>query len=150
MRVTGRFHTAKRRALRLLPKSVGVGMGSLLQWTDSSLRGEKSKMSKLMGSSWLAGVHVARHQTHPSYECPTVIDGRGDRCVVSGSRSACCCAKSLLGEAPCGSAVYGSWTKMSPAPPPDSMTGGGQGRIDEQGRIDNITDAARDFALQLP
>ncbi len=35
----------------------------------------------------------------------------------------------------------------------DSMTGGGQGgpsRIDEQGRIDNITDAARDFALQLP
>ena len=39
---------------------------------------------------------------------------------------------------------------MSPAPPPDSMTGGGQGRIDEQGRIDDITDAARDFALQLP
>ncbi len=35
----------------------------------------------------------------------------------------------------------------------DSMTGGGQGgpgRIDEQGRIDNITNAARDFALQLP
>ncbi len=34
-----------------------------------------------------------------------------------------------------------------------SMTGGrqgGQGRIDEQGRIDNITNAARDFALQLP
>ncbi len=56
---------------------------------------------------------------------------------------------------------------MSPTPPPlqtppdplqtpppvDSMTGGGQGgqgRIDEQGRIDDITDAARDFALQLP
>ncbi len=34
--------------------------------------------------------------------------------------------------------------------PVDSMTGGGQGRIDEQGRIDHITDAARDFALQLP
>ncbi len=35
-------------------------------------------------------------------------------------------------------------------PPPDSMTGGGQegpGRIDEQGRIDDIADAARDFAL---
>ncbi len=35
----------------------------------------------------------------------------------------------------------------------DSMTGGrqgGQGRIDEQGRIDDITDATRDFALQLP
>ena len=34
----------------------------------------------------------------------------------------------------------------------DSMSGGrqgGQGRIDEQGRIDNITDTARDFALQL-
>ncbi len=33
------------------------------------------------------------------------------------------------------------------------MTGGGQGgpgRIGEQGRIDDITDAARDFALQLP
>ncbi len=40
-----------------------------------------------------------------------------------------------------------------PVPPKDSMTGGGQGgpgRIDEQGRIDNITDAAKDFALQLP
>ncbi len=38
-------------------------------------------------------------------------------------------------------------------PPTDSMTGGrqgGQGRIDEQGRIDNITDAVRDFAGQLP
>ncbi len=38
-------------------------------------------------------------------------------------------------------------------PPVDSMAGGrqgGQGRIDEQGRIDDITDAARDFALQLP
>ncbi len=41
-------------------------------------------------------------------------------------------------------------------PPPwteCSMTGGRQGgqrRIDEQGRIDDITDAARDFALQLP
>ncbi len=37
--------------------------------------------------------------------------------------------------------------------PVDSMTGGrqgGQGRIDEQGRIDDITDTARDFALQLP
>ncbi len=36
--------------------------------------------------------------------------------------------------------------------PADSMTGGrqGQGRIDEQGRIDAITCAARDFALQLP
>ncbi len=29
------------------------------------------------------------------------------------------------------------------------MTGGRQGRIDEQGRIDDITDAARDFALCL-
>ncbi len=35
-------------------------------------------------------------------------------------------------------------------PPADSMTGGRQGRIHEQGRIDDITDAARDFALQLP
>ncbi len=38
-------------------------------------------------------------------------------------------------------------------PPVDSMTGGrqgGQGRIDEQGRIHDITHAARDFALQLP
>ena len=38
-------------------------------------------------------------------------------------------------------------------PPVDSMAGGrqrGQGRIDEQGRIDDITDATRDFALQLP
>ncbi len=38
-------------------------------------------------------------------------------------------------------------------PPVDSMTGGGQGgqgRIDEQGIINDITDAARDFALQLP
>ncbi len=26
---------------------------------------------------------------------------------------------------------------------------GGQGRIDEQGRIDDIADAARDFALQV-
>ncbi len=33
------------------------------------------------------------------------------------------------------------------------MTGGGQGRqgrIDEQGKIDDIIDAASDFALQLP
>ncbi len=37
-----------------------------------------------------------------------------------------------------------------PDPPPDSMTGGRQGRIDEQGRIHDITNAARDFALQLP
>ncbi len=91
------------------------------------------------------------------------------------------CAKSLQGEAPapCGSAVYGSWTEMSPAPSPsvgpplplygipsphgtppagggnpppeadpplDSMTGGRQGRIDEQGRIDDITDATRDLS----
>ena len=38
-------------------------------------------------------------------------------------------------------------------PPPDSMTvgrQGRQGRIDQQGRIDDITDAARDFALQFP
>ena len=28
------------------------------------------------------------------------------------------CAKSLLGEALCGSAVYGIWTEMSPAPLP--------------------------------
>ncbi len=28
------------------------------------------------------------------------------------------CAKSLWGEAPCGSAVHGSWTEMSPAPSP--------------------------------
>ena len=82
------------------------------------------------------------------------------------------CAKSLQAEAPCGSAVHGSWTEMSPAPPlplpdpsplleagppppleaggrtppVDSMTGGrqgGQGRIDEQGRIDDITDTTR-------
>ncbi len=95
------------------------------------------------------------------------------------TRCVCYSAKSLQGEAPCGSAVYGNWTEMSPAPlpparppsphwtplplpdsppppldlPPDSMTGGrqgGQGRIDEQGRIDDITDASRDFALQLP
>ncbi len=42
---------------------------------------------------------------------------------------------------------------LQPDPPVDSMAGGrqgGQGRIDEQGRIDDITDAARDFALQLP
>ncbi len=26
------------------------------------------------------------------------------------------CAKSLQGKAPCGGAVYGSWTEMSPAP----------------------------------
>ncbi len=35
----------------------------------------------------------------------------------------------------------------------DSLTGGGWGglgRIDEQGRIDDITDTARNFALQLP
>ncbi len=44
----------------------------------------------------------------------------------------------------------------SPRPPPwttCSMTGGRQGeqgRIDEQGRIYDITNAARDFALQLP
>ncbi len=31
------------------------------------------------------------------------------------------CAKSIQGEAPCGNAVYGSWTEMSPAPlPPTS------------------------------
>ena len=70
------------------------------------------------------------------------------------------------------SAVHGKVAEMSPAPQPppqpptpeppcpqtplrtphpytDSMTGGGQGRIDEQGRIDDIT-GARDFALQLP
>ncbi len=42
---------------------------------------------------------------------------------------------------------------LPPPPPVDSMSGrrqGGQGRIDEQGRIDDITNAARDFALQLP
>ncbi len=41
----------------------------------------------------------------------------------------------------------------SQTPPMDSMTGGrqgGQGRLDEQGRFDDITDAAMDFALQLP
>ena len=54
-----------------------------------------------------------------------------------------------------------AWTPMPnppplwPDPPPltDSMTGGrqrGQGRIDEQGRIGDITDTTRDFALQLP
>ncbi len=84
-----------------------------------------------------------------------------------------------LGQAPCVSAVYGKVDEMSsapspqtplplPPPPPkppylnpplwlnppcrqtppvDSMTGGRQGG---QGRIDDITDAARDFALQLP
>ncbi len=73
--------------------------------------------------------------------------------------------------------IYGRVDEMSPAPPPppyplpnpppparpptparpllggSSMTGGrqgGQGRIDEQGRIFDITDAARDLALQLP
>ena len=59
-----------------------------------------------------------------------------------------CCAKSLQGEAPCGSAVHGRVDEMSPAPSPhqtplpqtpldppplaDSMTGGRQGG---QGRI---------------
>ncbi len=79
-----------------------------------------------------------------------------------------CCAKCLQGEAPCDSAVMAAGLKYPlppsplPLPPPevgpppspvDSMTGGrqgGQGRIDEQERIDDITDAARDFALQLP
>ncbi len=78
-----------------------------------------------------------------------------------------CCTKSLQGEAPCGSAVYGKVDEMSPAPSPspnplhlpnppaltplqldppmNSMTGGRQGG---QGRIDDIT-GARDFALQL-
>ncbi len=48
---------------------------------------------------------------------------------------------------PCGTPSP-SWTL-----PMDSITGGrqgGQGRLDEQGRIHDITDAARDFALQLP
>ncbi len=43
--------------------------------------------------------------------------------------------------------------RQDPPPPVDSMTGGrqgGQGRIVEQGRIDDITDAPRDLALQLP
>ncbi len=82
------------------------------------------------------------------------------------------CANSLWGETLCGNAVHGRLDEMSPAPlarpPPHSqtprsqnspppmdtsMTGGrqgGQGRIDEQGRIDDITNTARDFALQLP
>ncbi len=53
---------------------------------------------------------------------------------------------------PCGTPA--AWPDPPTNPHPvDSMTGGGQGgqgRIDEQGRNDDITDAARDFALQLP
>ncbi len=61
-----------------------------------------------------------------------------------------------LGQAPCGSVVYGKVDEMSPAAPgldpppgtpPPPMTCGRQGG---QGRIDDITDAARDFALLLP
>ncbi len=53
---------------------------------------------------------------------------------------------------PVGSPLQLDPPQLDP-PSADSMTGGGQGgpgRIDEQGRIDDITDAARDFALQLP
>ncbi len=39
-------------------------------------------------------------------------DVDGNKFLVS------CCAKSLWGEAPCDSAVYGSWMEMSPAPLP--------------------------------
>ena len=56
--------------------------------------------------------------------------------------------KCPLPPSPCGTPLP-PW----PDPPKDSMTGRGQGepgRIDEQGRIDDITDATRDFALQLP
>ncbi len=50
---------------------------------------------------------------------------------------------------------HGQTPPPQPEPPPlvDSMAGGrqgGQGRFDEQGTIHDITDAARDFALQLP
>ncbi len=83
-----------------------------------------------------------------------------------------CCA--LWGEAPCGSAVYGWWMEMSPAPLPPSPLPlclpqppplldplpildpawtdgrqGGQGRIDEQGRIDDITGEGLRTAVAL-
>ncbi len=54
---------------------------------------------------------------------------------------------------PCGTPLPEADPPCSQTSPADSMTGrrqGGQWRIDEQGRIDNITDTARDFALQLP
>ncbi len=38
--------------------------------------------------------------------------------LAEGEVARRCCAKSLQGEAPCGSAVCGSWTEMSPAPSP--------------------------------
>ncbi len=58
--------------------------------------------------------------------------------------------KCPLPPPPCGAPPPWPDPPTDPPTPMDSMTGGGQGRIDEQGRIDNITDAARDFALQLP
>ncbi len=41
-------------------------------------------------------------------------------CQLPASNCNCTdCAKSLQGEAPCGSTVYGSWMEISPAPPPN-------------------------------
>ncbi len=54
--------------------------------------------------------------------CNVLHFARGLACVMRVFGHVCCCAKSLQGEAPCGSAVYGKVDEMSPAPlPPNPL-----------------------------
>ncbi len=74
----------------------------------------------------------------------------------------CCsdCAKSLWGEAPCGSAVHGRVDEVSPPPPlplpnphpqtPCPQTPRTPPAEDKEDKEESATLPARDFALQLP
>ncbi len=73
------------------------------------------------------------------------------------------CAKSLQGEAPCGSAVYGKVDEMSSAPslltpppfpkppsPPSPPPQTPPPMEDKEDKEESATSLARNFALQLP
>ncbi len=106
-------------------------MGSL----PSLLARTKETVSKI--ASCLKFLHLAGRDR----EEPNV------RCTAN-------CAKSLWGEAPCGSAVYGKVDEMSPAPPPPPAGPPPPTRPpcgeDKEDKEESTTLPARDFALQLP
>ena len=104
----------------------------------------------------LSRVFIVRSPFRANHHVVVQYMAAGPKCPPTPSP---CGPPPLWPDPPCsqtpphGQTPHGQTPHGQTPPPKDSMTGGGQGgpgRIDEQGIIDDITDAARDFTLQLP